>query len=342
LNLDWGTETVADATARLGAPPAAVVSFVPFPLGPGDVANLDAAAGQAREAGAVLVVTLEPWEGLATVTDPAIAALVERLASYGAQGVPTIVRFAHEMNGSWYPWGQNPAAFVEAYRRVAAAVHEGAPAAGMLWAPNQGLGYPFLGGAYQAPPGSAAEAALDTDGDGALGPGDDPYAPYWPGADAVDWVGMSLYHWGTEYPWGENEIPAAGTFAALLTGATRPGEPPTPDFYAGYAKRFAKPLAIVETAAFYRPGAGGAPEAEIKGAWLDEVFAPATRDQFPLLRLVNWFEWRKLEPEVDDVVDWRITVDPALREAFLAALGDGFHLGPAVPAPEPPEGCPEP
>jgi hypothetical protein len=153
---------------------------------------------------------------------------------------------------------------------------------------------------------------------------------------------MSLYHWGTEYPWGENEVPAAGTFAALLTGATGPGEPPAPDFYAGYAERFGKPLAIVETAAFYRPGAGGAPEAQIKEAWLDEVFAPATRDRFPLLRLVNWFEWRKLEPEVDDVVDWRITADPALREAFLAALGEGFRLGPAVPAPESLEGCPEP
>jgi hypothetical protein len=331
LNLDWGAETVADATARLGAPPAAVVSFVPFPPGRGDVANLDAAAGQARDAGAVLLITPEPWDGLAAVTDAAIAALVERLAAYGARGVPTIVRFAHEMNGSWYPWGQDPAAYVETYRRVAAAVHAGAPTAGMLWAPNQALGYPYLGGPYQAPPGSAAEAALDTNGDGALGPGDDPYAPFWPGADAVDWVGMSLYHWGTEYPWGENEVPAAGSFAALLTGATGPGEPPAPDFHAEYAERFGKPLAIVETAAFYRPGAGGAPEAEIKGAWLHEVFAPDTGSRFPLLRLVNWFEWRKLEPEVDDVVDWRITADPALLEAFLAALGDGFHLGPVVP-----------
>ena len=25
---------------------------------------------------------------------------------------------------------------------------------------------------------------------------DDPYAPFWPGDDVVDWVGMSVYHWG--------------------------------------------------------------------------------------------------------------------------------------------------
>ena len=33
---------------------------------------------------------------------------------------------------------------------------------------------------------------------------DDPYGPYYPGDDAVDWVGMSLYHWGSSYPWGAN------------------------------------------------------------------------------------------------------------------------------------------
>ena len=45
---------------------------------------------------------------------------------------------------------------------------------------------------------------------------DDPYAPYWPGADAVDWVGMSLYHWGSAHPWGENEVPEPGKFAGWI------------------------------------------------------------------------------------------------------------------------------
>jgi hypothetical protein len=70
---------VADATSRLGSPPAAVVSFVRFPLTPGDVANLDAAAAQAGAAGAVLLVTLETWDGLAAVTDEAAVDLARRL-----------------------------------------------------------------------------------------------------------------------------------------------------------------------------------------------------------------------------------------------------------------------
>ena len=72
--------------------------------------------------------------------------LADRLAAYGADGVPTIVRFAHEMNGSWYPWGQDPAAYVATFRLVADTVHAGAPTGGMLWAPNQGAGYPYAGG----------------------------------------------------------------------------------------------------------------------------------------------------------------------------------------------------
>jgi hypothetical protein len=325
MNLDWGAQTVADVTGLLAHPPADVVSFVSFPLTPDDETNLDAAAGQARDAGALLVVTLEPWGGLATVTDPVAADLAARLARYGSEGVPTIVRFAHEMNGTWYPWGQDPAAYVATFRRVADGVHAGAPTAAMLWAPNQGDGYPYAGGQYQAAPGSAAAAALDTNGDGAVTAADDPYAPYWPGADSVDWVGMSLYFWGLVYPWGENEIPPAGKFAGLMTGAGT-----VPDFYAGYAERYSKPLAIVETAAFYRPGGGGAAEADIKSAWLAQVFSPDTRSLFPRLRMVNWFEWRKMETEVNAVVDWRITADPSLRAAFLGSLGDGFVLGPVV------------
>lgn len=341
-NLDWGTETVADMTSRLGSPPAVLVSFVSFPLALADITNLQAAVGQARDAGAVLIATLQPSGGLSTVTDQAATDLADRLAAYGAEGVPTIVRFAHEMNGAWYSWSQDPTAYIAAFRRVADAVHATAPTAAMLWAPNQGEGYPYAGGQYEAKPGSQAVHVLDTNGDGLLDPGDDPYAPYWPGAAYVDWVGMSLYHWGTTYPWGANTVPAADKFAQLVSGSTPTSGVPVPNFYADYAERYDKPLAIVETAAFYRPGGGGAAESAIKAAWLAQVFSAETRARFPLLRIVNWFEWRKYEAEVSAVVDWRIAADPSLRTSFLAAMTNGFRLGPAVPKAAPAQGCPTP
>jgi hypothetical protein len=170
--------------------------------------------------------------------------------------------------------------------------------------------------------------ALDTDGDGALTAADDPYAPYYPGDDAVDWVGMSLYHWGREYPWGENELPLPGTFAALLSGGV--GDGPAAgtaarDFYATYAVGRDKPLAIVETAILFDPAAPDGPtEPELKSAWFNEVFGEATRDGFPRIGLLSWFEWRKEEPEVGRVIDWRLASDAALAKDLLDSTPPGW------------------
>jgi hypothetical protein len=269
------------------------------------------------------LLTLEPHGGLETVTTEAAEEVARILHDHWlTSGVPTIVRFAHEMNGSWYPWGQRPEAYVEAFRTVAAAIHELAPASAMAWAPNEGSGYPFTGGAY-----ASQDASLDTNGDGEVGPGDDPYAPYWPGDEAVDWVGMSLYHWGLAYPWGENELPAEGTFRALLTGGVtgaHPDQSATPDFYAVYAEERDKPMGIFETAALYNPEADGPSEAELKSAWWRQVVDPAIREDFPRLAMVNWFEWRKEEPEVGGIIDWRLTGDPELARALIGEAPDGW------------------
>ncbi|WP_236830095.1 glycosyl hydrolase [Blastococcus sp. KM273128] len=322
VNLDWGDRTLAEHSAALGSRPAAAVSFSGFPFSPADERNLDAAVEQVRGEGGLLLLTLEPHGGLAAVTEEVSEALAGRLARYNERGVPVVVRFAHEMNGSWYPWGQQPSAYVEAFRRVAAAVHAGAPGSAVMWAPNYGGGYPFTGGAHAAAaPGDVA--ALDTDGDGTVSAADDPYAPYWPGEDAVDWVGMSLYHWGDSHPWGENEVPEAGKFVAQLTGsyAGRGGDDRgLPDFHAEYGERYGKPVAVPETAAFFAPGGGGADELAVKQAWWRQLFEPGLAQRLPRLAMVNWFEWAKDEPEVGGRVDWRATGSAPVRDAFRADL----------------------
>src|SRR5205823_9919968 len=143
---------------------------------------------------------------------------------------------------------------------ITEAVHAKAPLTATVWAPNYGAGYPFRGGRYEVGPGSSDFSLMDTNGDGVLSIADDPYVPYYPGDDAVDWVGMSLYHWGSAYPWGENEVPEPGKFLAQLTGAyagANGDERLVPDFYAVYGEMHHKPVAITETAAFYAPAAGG-------------------------------------------------------------------------------------
>jgi hypothetical protein len=330
MNLDWGSETIDEVSGRLGVTPAVWVQFVRFPLTDGDRENLAGFLEQVGAAGARGLVTLEPHDGLDAVTPETAAELAGLLdAAWNEHGVATFVRFAHEMNGSWYPWGQQPEAYVEAFRTVAAAVHEGSPASAMVWAPNEGAGYPFVGGAFTAAAGSPEADSLDTDGDGALTRSDDPYAPFWPGDDVVDWVGMSLYFWGLEYPWGENELAPAGRFAAQLTGGVtgaHDDEATVPDFYATYAEGHDKPMAIIETAALYDPAGTGPDGATLKRAWFEQVFSAETREAFPRIGMLNWFEWRKHEAEVDAVIDWRMAGDEELGRSLLSSAPDGWLL----------------
>lgn len=326
MNVDWGNDTAAAVSERLGVTPAVWVQFFAFPFDAGGRANLDAFVDEVAQVGGSALITLEPNDGLAAVTDAAVADLGQTLRGITARGVPTFVRFAHEMNGSWYAWGQQPAAYVEAFRRVATAVHD-VPGTATVWAPNYGAGYPFSGGRFAARPDGPDFAGLDTDADGSLGPADDAYAPYYPGDEAVDWVGMSLYHWGNIHPWGENEIPEAGAFAARLTGTydgANGDETAVPDFYADYVDAHEKPMAITETAALWDPAGPGPDEAAIVSTWFEQVFGPDVHGRFPRLRMINWFEWRKDEAEVGTTIDWRLSGGPDLARSLLAAVPDGW------------------
>ena len=174
MNLDWANDSVGAVSDRLGVTPAAWVQFVAFPWDAAARASLDAFYGQVAAVHGMALITLEPNAGLASITDAAIADLAALVAGWADRGVPTMVRFAHEMNGSWYAWSQQPAAYVAAFRRVATAVHAATPFGAMVWAPNYGAGYPFLGGPYQAAAGTDDFAALDTNHDGSMTMADDP------------------------------------------------------------------------------------------------------------------------------------------------------------------------
>lgn len=339
VNLDWESQTLADYAASSGSSPSVAGIFAPFPLGAQDRAAVESAAGQVRASGGVLLLTLEPEAGLAKVGQENSDALAGLLEGFNRSGVPVIVRFAHEMNGSWHAWGQQPSAFRAAFRQVAESIHRLAPGSATMWAPNYGGGYPFARGPHQAAPGSPDFATLDTDRDGDLTGEDDPYAPYYPGDDAVDWVGLSIYHWGNTYPWGANVVPEDGKFVDQLTGRYNGkggDDAAVPDFYAEYGARRQKPVAIAETAALLVSGAGGADELAIKRAWWRQVFDPALHQDYPLIKMVNWFEWDKFEDEVGGAVDWRVAASPRIADAFAADLPSWYRSAtpPGACAPE--------
>ena len=87
-----------------------------------------------------------------------------------------------------------------------------------------------------------------------------------------------------------------------------------------------KPVAIPETAALFIPGdvTTAADELAIKQAWWRQVMSDETVARFPQLHMVNWFEWNKVESEVDGVVDWGITHTPQILDSFLADVPASF------------------
>lgn len=354
VNLDWGNQFAGQFNGTVGWDHIIFVDFTYFPSA-GGYAHLDSHIGQVREAGGIFMITLEPFSGLESITASDCAAFAGWCAWWNAQGVPIMVRFAHEMNGDWYAWRMRPQLYREKFRLLANTIHAMATNTVMVWAPNEATGYPFstfIGmtrETYTNGYGTLADwVLLDSNGDGVLlNPGelrDDPYGPFYPGDQYVDWIGMTLYHWGQVYPWWYNCTPEARKFADILTGnynGPNGGDLTwLPNFYADWVEARGKPLIIAETAGYYRPGAPNPPdpfwppgqttnELLIKQLWMDQVYniygdntnALDISVHFPRIKAINWFNWYKIEAEAQNsYVNWTVTSNSAVRDAYLDRL----------------------
>ena len=268
--LDLSTITGGDRVAQIadkmrdwdkeaGKNHAIFLSFIQFPHADGSMPTFDSDpqgwissrdfSDAASTRGATPMITLEPMLpfDFARAWKPG-EKLYEATKLYaqgaGAWGKPLFIRFAHEMNGSWYPWaewedknrnqkrdyatedtGFTADLYKQAYRNVAAMFRRYAPNVALVWCPNSGL----LGG-----------------------PRGDVFTPWYPGDDVVDWVGLDTYERGWAMPmpgaklWG-------GQFAQTITHDDA-DDPKTPwnesvDFYQTFAVKKRKPMMICETGA---------------------------------------------------------------------------------------------
>jgi len=93
-----------------------------------------------------------------------------------------MLRFAHEMNGDWYPWsesvnGNKPGDYVRAWKHVHdVLVKAGAKNVHWVWSPNSG--------------------------------GPVPLAGLYPGGSYVDSLGLDGYNWGTTQTWSSWQAPS--------------------------------------------------------------------------------------------------------------------------------------
>ena len=319
-----------DWNAKSGKKHAIQLQFIPFPHEDGafpawdkdpkgwatskDFADASAAVGAAP------MLTLEPFanpQDFARNWKPgskAYDATANYARAVGAWGKPLFIRFAHEMNGSWYPWaewidknanlqrdageetGFNASDYRAAYRDVALLLRRLAPNAALVWCPNSGL----LGGARR-----------------------DVFTPWYPGDDVVDWVGLDIYERGWTMPlpgaklWG-GQFAHNLTHDALDDGATATKNESV-DFYHTFAEKKNKPMMICETAATlsYRGDMGENDRFlldsdwktgywnEAEYGWMQAVYGttgyrtqalkyPLDRD-FPRIKAIVWFQVAKRE-----------------------------------------------
>ncbi|MFC4397785.1 glycosyl hydrolase [Arthrobacter sedimenti] len=191
-----------------GEVPSVVMSYKDFLQAP-PISELDAV----RSRGATPLVTWEPWAWGGGVDQPAYS--LSRITagdfdgyisqwgqSLAAWGKPVMLRFAHEMNGNWYPWaegvnGNQSGEYVAAWRHVHDVVAAtGASNVQWVWSPN----VPYWG---------------STD-----------LAGLYPGAGYVDVVALDGYNWGTSQTWSSWVSPV-DLFAPGISQlrALAPGKP---------------------------------------------------------------------------------------------------------------------
>ena len=199
----------ASVSSRTGAAIDQVTFYVAWSRG-GDFPAAD--ASRITATGAVPELTWEPWDPAAGLDQPAYAldaiaagrhdAYLRRWAQQiKAWGKPLVIRFAHEMNGDWYPWAEgvngNAAGDHAAAWRHVVDVFRRAKVGNVTW--TWAANVPYAGST--------------------------PLSSLYPGDAYVHRVGLDGYNWGTTQPWSTwqsfGEVFGPGV-AELRSLTTRP------------------------------------------------------------------------------------------------------------------------
>nr|WP_226760707.1 OpgC domain-containing protein [Arthrobacter sp. SO3] len=332
VRLDWSTDSAAQYASRLGKPAALYAHEVSLPVQEQEKEFIPLFLKQAGAEGADALITVNPTVPLAQVNAESSGELAQDIKEMAAGFRGRLfIRFAPDMNAGWAAWGQKPAEYIAAFRAVTAAMRATLDVPLMVWSPFQGSDYPFPHAPDAAQPGSPGFGALDTNSDGVWNLHDAAYSPYYPGDDAVDWVGLSAFHDDTAGGPPVNTLPAADALTRMLGPAQPVQDAVDLNFYANYAVARNKPL-LLETAAFYSPASGGPAENEIKSAWLGQILA-AQASGYGNIQAVLWNERVTQRASGEVAIDWRLTADPGTASILAGGLEQAnFRTGTATAA----------
>jgi Glycosyl hydrolase family 26 len=197
----WKDPALIDAyTKRVGRPPAIVLSYKRWGVKPFYRPELR----QIDRRGALPMVSWEPWNSagagipLRQIARGRYDGYVRRSAREArAWGRPVMLRFAHEMNGSWDPWGRGAPGggernFRAAWKHLVTIFREaGADNVLWVWCPN-------------------------------VNNGKLPFMQFYPGDEWVDWVGLDGFNWGGSIGWRSFSETFAGSYEQLAARTSKP------------------------------------------------------------------------------------------------------------------------
>ncbi|HLV80867.1 MAG TPA: glycosyl hydrolase [Chthonomonadaceae bacterium] len=230
-------------------------------------------------------IALEPNNGLSRVKDDAyLRRLADDMARSGAR---IFLRFASEMNGFWTNYHNDPAEYRRKFRLVHDIMRRRAPNVAMVWCP------------YMIP----------TRG----------IPAYYPGDDAVDWVGVNLYsvtyHDNKLSEHCENEHPCD-----LLSYV-----------YDRYSAR--KPIMVCEYGVTHYSTCDGRSRPDFALRKILTLYAALPR-LFPRVKCINYFDGDALRFAADRATnDYCITDDPVVAATYRYAIASPYFL--SAPLPEP-------
>lgn len=180
-------------------------------------------------------------------------------ASYPADKRPTVLlRFAHEFNGNWYPWSNDPEGLKAAWRYL----HNRFAQAGVtgvewVWCANN--------------------VSVDSYND---------VARYYPGNDVVQWTALDGYNWGSNYSFTRWKG-FAETFSVPYTKLVSTW-PDKPVLLAEVAS--AEPTDLPNPT--YGQDGDDSDAGQSKEAWVQDMYTRIML-QYPAIRAVAWFNTNK-------------------------------------------------
>jgi hypothetical protein len=223
-------------------------------------------------------IAWEPRSLAEVADDQTLRRFAEALARFDA---PIFIRFAGEMNGAWTPYHRDPALYRQKFRLVHRVLTRRAPKAALIWCVN-----------------NIPDAPIDA---------------YYPGDDAVDWVGVNMYN--VLYFDNDRSRPADGVHPADLLQAV----------YARYSRR--KPIALCEYAASHQAAVDPRPQPEFAVTRMRQLYAALPR-LFPRVKLVDWFNCNNLRHARPDrqLNDFSLTSDTRILRAYRDAVAPDYFL----------------